>query len=82
MIASLGYSEKGYDEALQLLDERYGGEFRTYQAMINEVRAINAIREEDAAALEAYVNTLSVLVNTLKSLNREGDLQNGFLFQD
>jgi len=82
MIEALGYSDDGYDEALKLLDERYGGEFRTYQAMLSDVRNFKSIEEDNLRALEEFINMVSVLVTNLKAINRDGDLQNGFLFQE
>jgi len=82
MIAALGYSDEAYDESLRLLDERYGGEFRTYQATLREVRRFQAVKENDVRGLEEFANMLSVLVTTLRTLKRDGDLANGFLYQE
>ena len=64
------------------MDQRYGGEFRAYKAMLSEVRSRHTIKENDAAGLEEFVNLVSVLVTTLKVLKRDGDLSNGFFYQE
>ena len=45
MIAALVYSDEGYDEALALLEQRYGSEFRAYQAMLSEVHNLRTIKK-------------------------------------
>ena len=64
------------------MDEWYEGEARTYHAMLENVQRFKKLKENDIVQLKDFVNMLSVLDTTLKSLKREADLGNGFMFQE
>ena len=64
MISPLGYSAEVYTHSLKLLDERYGGELRQYEALTEDVRNFRPAIDGDLAQLERFVNLLSILVVT------------------
>ena len=68
MRGCLHLAEKGYKEAIKLLEDRYGNKIRLVDSYLERVRAWSKVAEGDVEALDQFVLFLTEVQSAMSSV--------------
>mgnify|MGYP003531943642 CR=1 FL=1 len=81
LVKNFGFGGGAYKAILDKLEKFYGGENRSYSAIMKEVAEFRPISEVTAAQLDKFVSLVESLVLRIKTIEKAGELGNGLLYQ-
>jgi hypothetical protein len=74
LVKGLGYSEIQYEMAIAKLEQRYGGERRLLQQLIEAITSSPPMREDNLKGLSEFSNKLYDIVAKLKDAGQDSEL--------
>lgn len=81
LVSVLGYSDTAYDLALERLEERYGGDERICNTMVEMIERFRPVRKNELKDLESLIELLDMMTLRYTDMKREADLGCGYLYQ-
>ena len=82
LVKNIGFGPDALQTALKRLEERYGGDDRLYQCLLEEVNWFRPMRFNDVQEMDLFVMMLEEVVLKLKGQHRVYDLEKGFLYNE
>ena len=80
VVASLGYSSRGYSAAKARLERRYGGQRRQIALYLEQLEQLPPIRAGNASEMQQYADLLDVAVINLQDAGQQAELGAGSFY--
>ena len=78
-IRGLGVTTEEYEEAKEILMNKFGGERRKLQAYLDELEAMKNLSNDDVQTFEKFADLVRIAVVKLKAEGQDGELGGGAL---